>query len=189
MMKVHMIETGTVRIKTAQVEARRAPPWAIVDVLTSREWTEWVPTYAFAIETDHEGVIVIDGGQATHLLEEVKRSPHPFHRLAARFRITPEQEIGPQLRALGMGPRDVTTVVLTHMHIDHDAGIAHFPNSQILAVRAARAGAERWYVRAVRGKQTTDTRWAGDRGGDAGAYAGPSIGDRRGRRRDILSRG
>ncbi len=131
-MKVHMIETGAVRIKTAQVEARRAPPWAIVDVLTSQEWNDWVPTYAFAIETEHEGVIVVDSGQATHLLEEVRRSAHPFHRLAASFRITPEQEIGPQLRALGVGPKDVTKVVMTHLHIDHDAGLAHFPHSEIL---------------------------------------------------------
>jgi N-acyl homoserine lactone hydrolase len=48
------------------------------------------------------------------------------------FRIEPEQEIGPQLRALGIGPRDVKKVVLTHLHMDHDAGLAHFPNTEII---------------------------------------------------------
>jgi len=52
------------------------------------------------------------------------------------FRIEPEQEIGPQLRALGVGPRDVKRVVLTHLHMDHDGGLAHFPNSEILVAPA-----------------------------------------------------
>ena len=47
----------------------------------------------------------------------------------------PEEEIGPQLKALGIGPRDVSKVALTHMHMDHDAGLAYFPNSEILAAR------------------------------------------------------
>src|SRR3954468_103800 len=131
-MKVHAIQTGTVRIKTAQLAARRRPPGSLIDIFTDGNWTDWVPTFAWAIETD-EGVIVVDSGQAAYLLDEVKHSPHPFIRLAASFRIAPEEEIGPQLKGLGIGPRDVKQVVLTHMHIDHDAGISHFPQSEILA--------------------------------------------------------
>ena len=37
------------------------------------------------------------------------------------------------MRALGIGPRDVKRVVLTHLHMDHDGGLAHFPDSEILA--------------------------------------------------------
>jgi glyoxylase-like metal-dependent hydrolase (beta-lactamase superfamily II) len=48
------------------------------------------------------------------------------------FQIEPEQEIGPQLRTLGIRPSDVKRVVLTHLHIDHDGGLAHFPQSEIL---------------------------------------------------------
>lgn len=139
-MRVHLIETGTVRIKTAQIAARRPAPLSLFDVFTDPNWSDWVPTYAAAIETD-EGVIVVDTGQATYLLEEVKRSPHPFIRGNAAFRIEPEQEIGPQLKSLGIGPLDVTKVVLTHMHIDHDAGLVHFPHSQILAAAGEVANA------------------------------------------------
>ena len=139
-MRIHLIETGSVRIKTEQIAARRPAPLSLVDVFADPNWSGWVPTYAAAIETD-EGVIVVDTGQATYLLEETRRSPHPFIRGNAAFRIEPEQEIGPQLRALGIGPRDVTKVVLTHMHIDHDAGLMHFPNSQILAAAGEIANA------------------------------------------------
>jgi N-acyl homoserine lactone hydrolase len=129
-MKLHAIQTGSVRIKTAQVEARGHGLSRRLAIFTDRNWTEWLPTYAWVI--DHsEGVIVVDTGQGAHLLESGK-SLHPYVRWEVAFRIDREQEIGPRLRALGLGPRDVKRVVLTHLHMDHDGGLAHFPNSEIL---------------------------------------------------------
>ena len=57
---------------------------------------------------------------------------HPYFRNAVRFDIEPDEEAGPQLRAIGIGPNDVRRVVLTHLHIDHDGGLEAFPTSEIL---------------------------------------------------------
>jgi N-acyl homoserine lactone hydrolase len=129
-MRIHAIETGRVRIKQAQIEGRGHGTWRQLQPILSSEWADWSPVYASAIEHP-EGVIVVDTGAAAHL----KSLPrwHPYFRFAVRFDIEPEQEVGPQLRGLGIGARDVKTVVLTHMHIDHDGGLAHFPHSRILA--------------------------------------------------------
>lgn len=130
-LRIHLIQTGTVRVKAAQIKGRGHGLWRRAQPIISSEWAiPWLPVYAFAIE-HKDGVVVVDTGSATHL----KKLPrwHPFFQLAAQFDIEPEQEIGPQLRALGIGPRDVRQLVLTHMHIDHDGGIAHFPYSRILA--------------------------------------------------------
>ena len=129
-MKVHAIQTGQVRIKQAQVEGRGHGVRRRLAIFTDRNWSGWLPTYAWAVEHP-EGVIVVDTGQGAHLLETGK-SLHPYVRWEVAFRIEREQEIGPQLRALGIGPRDVKRVVLTHLHMDHDGGLAHFPNSEIL---------------------------------------------------------
>ena len=129
-MKVHAIQTGFVRIKTAQVEGRGHGLSRRLAIFTDKNWTEWLPTYAWVI--DHpEGIIVVDTGQGAHLLESGK-SLHPYLRWEVAFRIDREQEIGPQLRSLGIGPRDVKRVVLTHLHMDHDGGLAHFPDTEIL---------------------------------------------------------
>jgi glyoxylase-like metal-dependent hydrolase (beta-lactamase superfamily II) len=128
-MRIHAIQTGRVRIKQAQIEGHGRGTWRQLQPILSQEWAEWSPTYAWAIEHP-EGVIVVDTGAAAHL----KSLPrwHPYFQLSVRFDIEPEQEVGPQLRSRGIGARDVKTVVLTHMHIDHDGGLAHFPHSRIV---------------------------------------------------------
>jgi glyoxylase-like metal-dependent hydrolase (beta-lactamase superfamily II) len=148
-MRIQAIETGRVRIKQAQIEGRGHGLWRQLQPIISWDWADWVPVYAWAIEHS-EGVIVVDTGAATHL----KSLPrwHPFFQFSVRFDIEPEQEIGPQLKKLGIGARDVKTVVLTHMHIDHDGGLAHFPHSRILVSSdeltrtAGIAGAIRGYL-------------------------------------------
>jgi glyoxylase-like metal-dependent hydrolase (beta-lactamase superfamily II) len=63
------------------------------------------------------------------------------------FRIEHDEEIGPRLRALGIGPRDVKRVVLTHLHADHDGGLAHFPQTEILVSRGELRTASGWMGR------------------------------------------
>jgi len=129
-MRVHAIQTGRVLIKKAQIEGHGYGLRRQLAPVISSQWADWSPTYAWAIE-HREGVIVVDTGATTHL----KSLPrwHPYFQFAVRFDIEPEQELGPQLQSLGIGPRDVTTVVLTHLHIDHDGGLAHVSHSRVLA--------------------------------------------------------
>ena len=145
MMKLHAIQTGTVRIKSAQVEGRGRGLRRRLAPFADRQWTEWLPTYAWVI--DHpEGVIVVDTGQGAHLLDSGE-SLHPYLRWEVAFRVAPEEEVGPQMRALGIGPRDVKQVVLTHLHVDHDGGLAHFPHSEILVDRGELRTARGWVGR------------------------------------------
>ena len=97
-----------------------------------------------------EGVIVVDTGQGAHLLASGK-SLNPYVRWEVAFRIEREEEVGPQLCALGIGERDVKQVILTHLHIDHDGGLAHFPRSTILAPRGEIAIAGNWLSQVLRG--------------------------------------
>jgi N-acyl homoserine lactone hydrolase len=148
-MRIHAIQTGSVKIKRSQVEGRgHSRAMRQLAIYADSNWTDWLPTYAWAIE-HQEGVIVVDTGQGAHLLE-TGSSYHPFLRWEVAFRIDREEEVGPQLRALGVGPRDVKRVVLTHLHMDHDGGLAHFPNSEIL-VAAGEIDTARGWAGRIRG--------------------------------------
>ena len=141
-MNIHAIQTGSVRIKSAQVVGRGHGLRRQLAIFTDKDWTDWLPTFAWVI--DHpEGVIVVDTGQGAHLVDSGK-SLHPYIRWETAFRIDREQEIGPQLQKLGIAARDVKRVILTHLHVDHDGGLAHFPQSEILVPRGEIKKASGW---------------------------------------------
>ncbi|WP_456427709.1 N-acyl homoserine lactonase family protein [Rhodocaloribacter sp.] len=129
MIKIHPIRTGHVRVKVAQ---RRRKTGGLLRVLLDRAWTEWLPIYAWVIEHP-EGVIVVDTGE-TARTSEPGYFPrwHPYFRTSVRMDVAAEQEIGPQLEKIGLAPKDVRTVILTHFHTDHAGGLHHFPESEIL---------------------------------------------------------
>jgi glyoxylase-like metal-dependent hydrolase (beta-lactamase superfamily II) len=135
-MKIHAIQTGTVTIKSAQLEGRGHGLRRRLQPLLDRQWTAPLPIYAYAIEHP-EGVIVVDTGETARATEPGYFPRwHPYFRLAASMAVAPEQEIGPQLRALGIVPGDVRQVVITHLHTDHAGGLHHFPDTEILVGRA-----------------------------------------------------
>ena len=130
MLKIHPIRTGSVQIKRAQMESRGKGLARSAHILFDREWSEWLPIFAWAIEHE-EGVIVVDTGETARVhVPGYFPSWHPYFR-AVHFRIEPEDEIGPQLTKLGIRPADVRQVLLTHLHTDHAGGLAHFEKSRI----------------------------------------------------------
>lgn len=135
-MKIHAIQTGTVAITTAWREGIGHGRCRLLHTILDRNWTEPLPIYAFAIEHP-EGVIVVDTGE-TARASRPGYFPrwHPVFRLAVREWVEPEEEIGPQLKRLGIQAGDVRCVVMTHLHTDHAGGLHHFPNTEILVARA-----------------------------------------------------
>ncbi len=131
MAKVHAIRTGLVKVRSAQRESRSKGLARVTDMLFDKEWTEWLPIYVWVIEHD-EGIIVVDTGETSRVHENgYHPSWHPFYRRASRFSVHPDEEIGFQLRSLGIGARDVRQVVLTHLHTDHAGGLIHLTGSKI----------------------------------------------------------
>lgn len=118
------------------MESRGRGPARIAHMLFDEDWSDWLPIYAWAIEHD-EGVIVVDTGETSRVHERGYHPRwHPFYRRAVRFSVHPDEELGAQLRALGIGARDVRQVVLTHLHTDHAGGLVHVTGSRIWVARA-----------------------------------------------------
>jgi N-acyl homoserine lactone hydrolase len=134
-MKVHAIQTGTVAVKERQRSGTGPGPLRLPLTLADREWTDPLPIYAWAIEHP-EGVIVVDTGETARVNDRgYFPGWHPYYRFGVREWVEPEQEIGPQLRAVGISPDDVRWVVMTHLHTDHAGGLEHFPQSEVLLTR------------------------------------------------------
>jgi N-acyl homoserine lactone hydrolase len=129
---IHAIRTGSVRIRANQIEGRGKGLIRLLRTYTGITWSGWLPIYAWAIEHP-EGVIVVDTGETARVAEPgYFPAWHPFFRRGLQERVRPEEEIGPQLDNLWLDPKQVRTVVMTHLHTDHAGGLSHFPHSEIL---------------------------------------------------------
>ncbi|HEY6895383.1 MAG TPA: N-acyl homoserine lactonase family protein [Rhodanobacteraceae bacterium] len=142
MTKIHAIRTGLVQVRRPQMASRRSNSAArLADMLFDDEWSEWLPVYAWAIEHS-EGVIVVDTGETARVHERGYHPRwHPFYRRAVRFSVHPDEELGPQLRALGIATRDIRHVVLTHLHTDHAGGLHHVTGCRVWVARGELARA------------------------------------------------
>lgn len=135
-MKIHAVQTGCVAIRPNQRQGKGMGLVRLINTLADRGWTEPLPIYAWVIEHP-EGIIVIDTGENARVTSpDYFPAWNPFLKNAI-FQVQPEQEVGPQLQALGIHPKEVRWVILTHLHTDHAGGLHHFPKADIFVVRRA----------------------------------------------------
>jgi N-acyl homoserine lactone hydrolase len=135
-MRVHAITTGAVKITQNWMVGQTGGAGRLLNALLDRRHTDWLPIYCYVIEHP-EGLIVADTGIPANANDRIFFPPWmPLVQRAAPFRMTPEEEIGPLMQARGLAPKDVRWVVQTHLHQDHEGGLHHFPNAQVLISRS-----------------------------------------------------
>jgi glyoxylase-like metal-dependent hydrolase (beta-lactamase superfamily II) len=135
-MRIHAITTGAVKITANWMVGQAGGAGRLINALLDRRRTDWLPIYCYVIEHP-EGLIVVDTGIPANANDPILFPPWMLLlQRATPFRIAPEEELGPLMRARGLAPEDVRWVVQTHLHPDHEGGLHHFPNAQVLISRA-----------------------------------------------------
>ena len=127
LVRIVCLVTGHVRAKAGQRGVRRY----VVD-----EWRdEAMPVNAFLLESTDGSRCLFDTGQTARAAAP-RWFPfwHPFFRLS-RFELTPADELPARLRAVGVEPGTVGTVVLSHLHTDHVGGIDAFTHARVIVHR------------------------------------------------------
>lgn len=91
---------------------------------------EWIklPVMAFLIETDDGEYIVYDTGSHPDAMKGYW--PKHLQELYPLYQ-KPEETLDQQLALCGVKPEDVKTVVLSHMHLDHNGGMYLFPHADV----------------------------------------------------------
>jgi N-acyl homoserine lactone hydrolase len=120
---VHAIETGRL---IGNKTFLRGTGW--LSLLRRRESFEF-PVYSYVVEHP-DGHIAIDTG-----LDAAVRVPRLQQRFAPRPVARPGHEIADRMRAEGLRPEDVRTVVITHLDWDHAGGVGAFSNAEVLVHR------------------------------------------------------
>lgn len=83
------------------------------------------------------GWFMWDAGYAPRMLEATRRLPYRLYRLATPLRIEARLVVAAQLPRFGLSASDISTVVISHFHADHIAGLHDFPHARFIATKAA----------------------------------------------------
>jgi N-acyl homoserine lactone hydrolase len=135
-MRIHAMKTGVMTVKNRYCDAKgRLRILRLTSTLLDSTFRN-IPVYTWAIEHP-EGVIVIDTGLTAQANspDYFPRLQRPYWKSQYRYKITADEEIGPQLRSRGISPEEVRWVIITHAHFDHTGALYHFPNSEIIFLR------------------------------------------------------
>ncbi len=136
MIRIHPIQTGTVTVHERQRDGAGRGPARLVRTLADKRWTDPLPILAWAVEHP-EGLIVVDAGEtARAAMPGYFPRWNPYFSRALKLDVGPRDEIGPGLERLGLSPRDVRRVVLTHLHTDHAGGLGHLAFGEHVVTRA-----------------------------------------------------
>src|SRR6478752_7035273 len=105
-VKVHLVSTGAVSVKTKFREATKTGLLAMVDFLLDKKFTEWMPIWVMIIEHP-EGVFVIDTGENADVnnpgyFKSSGMFANWFDTTQFKFKVDKNEEIGPQLKDLGI---------------------------------------------------------------------------------------
>ena len=119
-MRIHALPIGHVVLRQSFLYPRLGVRRRL-DLFLPGPWSEPMPIRAWLIEHDQERIL-IDMGETA----EVRDAPF------ARHTVTPEDELPSALDAVGLGCKDVTTAVVTHLHPDHFHGAVHLTTSVLV---------------------------------------------------------
>jgi N-acyl homoserine lactone hydrolase len=145
-VRVHVFETGRLIGNRTFLRGRG---WS--SLLRPAEPFEF-PVHCYVLEHP-DGLIAIDTG-----LREGVRVPRAQRRFVPRPIVAPEETIGARMRAKGLRPEDVSTVVVTHLDWDHAGGLGAFPNAKVMVHRP-----EYEFARSAMGRMRYQPRlWPGD---------------------------
>lgn len=134
-MKIHALQTGTVRCKEFQLTGASNTLSRLYQLIFTKKWGEWMPTYCWLIEHP-DGLILVDTGETAAIYQKGYLPDGGLYHKAVETRIEPEEEIPHQLAKIGVAPKDIKTIIFTHLHGDHIGGLAHFEHCNIFVSKA-----------------------------------------------------
>ncbi|WP_080846036.1 MBL fold metallo-hydrolase [Cytobacillus gottheilii] len=93
------------------------------------------PATVALIKHETKGYILFDTGYAQRFLSATEKFPYSLYRKLTPVFFSEEQAIVNQLAADGITPDEITTIILSHFHGDHTAGLKDFPQAEIITFR------------------------------------------------------
>lgn len=100
----------------------------------------WAPTrfpsLCGLIRHPEAGWILYDTGYAEHFFKATQALPERLYRTAVPVQLPVQEHLLAQLKTFGIQPEDIRTVIISHFHGDHVAGLRDFNQASFIALEA-----------------------------------------------------
>lgn len=93
------------------------------------------PVCAYLLETCHGWVLLDTGLDPEHMENTAKREQYFLSYGMTPPIVRPMHRLEHQLAQIGLTPRDISWIILSHLHFDHCGSIKHFPHARISVQR------------------------------------------------------
>lgn len=137
-MAIHVLRTGFVRVKRSHRQWSGPAALRLPAIIGDLAWSDWMPIHCYLL-LHRDGPILVDTGETDRVNEPDHFACDPgsgwFIGSNLRLDVRPDETIVPQLARLGLGPDDIRTVVMSHLHTDHVGGMSAFPKARFLINR------------------------------------------------------
>jgi len=91
-----------------------------------------LPLTVAVVVRDDGGLVLIDAGFSAAACADFLGELGPLRWLSLQAEVTATDALIHQLPRLDLDPARVTTVIATHLHLDHIGGIADFPQAELV---------------------------------------------------------
>ena len=123
MIRIHVLTCGEVGVDPAVPDRGVSRnTLAYTGLLRSPGRRIWLPVKAFLIEHPRGRILVDTGWDGDVRTHPIRTLTFPMW-FASKPRLPAGAAVDEQLAALGLAPRDLDAVLMTHMDIDHDSGL------------------------------------------------------------------
>ncbi|WP_426149784.1 MBL fold metallo-hydrolase [Pseudomonas sp. DC3000-4b1] len=102
----------------------------------SRGLTARLVCHCLLIETDNDGLVLVDTGFGSQDVKIPSQRLSGFFRYFNNIRLEHRYTALEQVRQLGFSPTDVRHIVLTHLDFDHAGGLEDFPQATVHVLQA-----------------------------------------------------
>jgi glyoxylase-like metal-dependent hydrolase (beta-lactamase superfamily II) len=99
-------------------------------LLGGSAWRGKMVAHVLLIETDKDGLVLVDTGFGTRDIERKTPLSRTFRTMVGPT-LDPSETAIEQIRARGLDPADVRHIVVTHLDLDHAGGLADFPDAKV----------------------------------------------------------
>jgi glyoxylase-like metal-dependent hydrolase (beta-lactamase superfamily II) len=136
-VELHLLRVGACR--HLECMAARGGRWTSIEF----------PALCGLIRHPERGWLLYDTGYSEHFFAATNAWPERLYRTALPVELPQEQGLATQLAGFGLAPADIGTVIVSHYHGDHIAGLRDFPNARFIALdadtgRFAALAGQRW---------------------------------------------